>query len=92
MAEEQLQRFLRKVEQLNALVALIEADPLLRERLAQCDTHQQVVDLAAELGLEIGRRWGEAIHLQPVSYAICWPAPHLQWELNRSRCCCSKAA
>ena len=60
MAEEQLQRFLRKVEQLNALVALIEADPLLRERLAQCDTHQQVVDLAAELGLEIGRRWGES--------------------------------
>ena len=60
MAEEQLKRFLHKVEQLNALVALIEADPLLRERLANCDTHQQVVDFAAGLGLEIGRRWGES--------------------------------
>ena len=27
VAEEQLQRFLHKVEQLNALVALIDADP-----------------------------------------------------------------
>ena len=35
VAEEQLQRFLHKVEQLNALVALIEADPQLRARLAQ---------------------------------------------------------
>ena len=60
VAEEQLQRFLHKVEQLNALVALIEADPQLRARLAGCDTHQQVVDFASTLGLEIGRRWGES--------------------------------
>ena len=60
VAEEQLQRFLHKVEQLNALVALIEADPQLRARLASCDTHQQVVDFASTLGLEIGRRWGES--------------------------------
>ena len=46
VAEEQLQRFLHKVEQLNALVALIDADPQLRARLASCDTHQQVVDLS----------------------------------------------
>ena len=59
VAEEQLQRFLQKVEQLNALVALIDADPQLRARLAGCDTHQQVVDFASTLGLEIGRRWGE---------------------------------
>ena len=60
VAEEQLQRFLHKVEQLNALVALIDADPQLRARLAGCDTHQQVVDFASTLGLEIGRRWGES--------------------------------
>ncbi|MEB3176835.1 MAG: Nif11 domain/cupin domain-containing protein [Synechococcus sp.] len=59
MAEEQLQRFLHKVQQLNQLVALSEADPGLRARLAACDTHQQVVDLASSLGLEISRRWGE---------------------------------
>lgn len=60
VAEEQLQRFLHKVEQLNALVALIEADPELRARLAGCDTHQQVVDFASTLGLEIdpqAQRW-----------------------------------
>ena len=60
MAEEQLQRFLHKVEQLNALVARIDADPQLRQRLAACDTHQQVVDFASKLGFEIGRRWGES--------------------------------
>jgi len=60
VAEEQLQRFLHKVEQLNALVALIDADPELRAHLAGCDTHQQVVDFASTLGLEIGRRWGES--------------------------------
>jgi len=59
MAEEQLQRFLDKVKQLNDFVALVDADPALRQRLASCDTHQQVVDLATGLGLEIGRRWGE---------------------------------
>ena len=47
VAEEQLQRFLHKVEQLNALVALIEADPELRARLAGCDT--QPWDLARSL-------------------------------------------
>ncbi len=60
MAEEQLQRFLDKVKQLNDFVALVDADPALRQRLASCDTHQQVVDLATGLGLEIGRRWGES--------------------------------
>ena len=60
MAEEQLQRFLHKVQQLNQLVALTEADPALRARLAACETHQQVVDLASGLGLEISRRWGES--------------------------------
>ena len=50
VAEEQLQRFLHKVEQLNALVALIDADPQLRARLARCDTHQQVVDFASTWG------------------------------------------
>ena len=44
VAEEQLQRFLHKVDQLNALVALIDADPQLRARLAGCG--ESVVDPA----------------------------------------------
>ena len=59
MAEEQLQQFLAKVGQLNAFVALVEQDPILRDRLRDCSTHHQVVDLALEQGFTIGKRWGE---------------------------------
>ena len=59
MADEQLQRFLEKVSQLNAFVALTESQPALREALRHCATHQQVVLLARSCGFEIGRRWGE---------------------------------
>jgi len=59
MAEEDLRRFLKKVNDLQAFVAGSEADPALRQRLADCSHHQEVVDLARAHGFEIGRRWGE---------------------------------
>lgn len=59
MAEEDLQRFLAKVGQLNAFVALSEADPALRRALRDCGSHHAVVDLARSHGFEIGRRWGD---------------------------------
>lgn len=59
MAEAQLRQFLDKVRQLNAFVALSEADPRLRQELRDCDHHDQVVALARRCGFEIGRRWGE---------------------------------
>ena len=59
MAEAQLQQFLEKVRQLNAFVALSEADPAFRQRLSDCANHQQVVDLASSWGFDIARRWGE---------------------------------
>ena len=59
MAEAQLQQFLHKVAQLNAFVALSEADPNLREALRDCTDHHTVVALARSRGFEIGRRWGE---------------------------------
>jgi cupin 2 domain-containing protein len=59
MAEAQLQQFLEKVRQLNAFVALSEADPDLRKQLRDCEHHDQVVALARRCGFEIGRRWGE---------------------------------
>ncbi|WP_087069076.1 Nif11 domain/cupin domain-containing protein [Cyanobium sp. NIES-981] len=59
MAEAQLQQFLDKVRQLNAFVALTEADPALRDALRDCSHHHQVVALARQCGFEIGRRWGE---------------------------------
>jgi predicted ribosomally synthesized peptide with nif11-like leader len=60
MAEEDLERFLQKVRHLQAFVAASEADPALRQRLAACSHHHDVVELARLHGFEIGRRWGEA--------------------------------
>lgn len=59
MAEAQLQQFLEKVRQLNAFVALSEADSILRQALRDCNDHHGVVALARSRGFEIGRRWGE---------------------------------
>ena len=56
MAEEDLQRFLSKVQQLNALVSSIDADPERRRQLAACSDHNAVVQLALSWGYSIGRR------------------------------------
>jgi len=69
MAEAQLQQFLDKVRQLNAFVALSEADPALRGALRDCEHHDEVVALARRCGFEIGRRWGEAPAAGPASPA-----------------------
>jgi cupin 2 domain-containing protein len=59
MAEADLERFLAKVQALQAFVAASEADPGLRQRLAACGHHDEVVALAASMGFPIARRWGE---------------------------------
>lgn len=60
MAAEDLERFIHKVRQLEAFVALSERLPSLRAQLIACSHHREVVDLARRHGFEIGRRWGEA--------------------------------
>ncbi len=59
MARAQFEQFKEKVRQLNAFVALSEADPVLHQRLVDCGGHDEVVAIAAEYGFDIGRRWGE---------------------------------
>ncbi|MFN6339782.1 MAG: Nif11 domain/cupin domain-containing protein [Cyanobacteriota bacterium] len=59
MAEADLERFLDKISQLNAFVALSESNPTLRQALRRCGHHNEVVALARSHGFEIGRRWGE---------------------------------
>ncbi len=59
MAEDDLVRFLYKVDQLTKLVRLIEKSPQHRGELSACNNHNQVVSLARAWGFEIGRRWGE---------------------------------
>ncbi|MEN9767227.1 MAG: hypothetical protein RLZZ32_1187 [Cyanobacteriota bacterium] len=60
MAEAQLQQFLNKIQQLNAFVALSEAQPALRDALRDCESHHDVVSLASQFGFDIGRRWGDS--------------------------------
>lgn len=100
MADEDLRRFLEKVRQLNAFVALSERDPLLRESLRHCSHHEEVVALARSRGFEIARRWGEP--MEPDSEAGCLiggllPAPGeervevlaktARWRLERIHSC-----
>jgi cupin 2 domain-containing protein len=59
MAAADLERFLEKIRQLNAFVALSERDASLRQALIDCAHHNDVVALARSRGFEIGRRWGE---------------------------------
>ena len=74
MAEEDLQRFLSKVQQLNALVSSIDADPERRRQLAACSDHNAVVQLALSWGYSIGRRWGEPTAAAPSHSNLLVPA------------------
>jgi cupin 2 domain-containing protein len=85
MAEAQLQQFLKKVQQLNAFVALSEAQPQLRQALQNCSQHHEVVALAAQHGFEIGRRWGD----NPEPKAS--PADHPADQLNLLSSSCPEA-
>ena len=81
MAEAHLQQFLEKVRQLNAFVALSEANPQLLDALRSCSHHHEVVALAALHGFEIGRRWGDAS--TPIERG---PIPADQVNLFKSDC------
>jgi cupin 2 domain-containing protein len=104
MAEADLQRFLKKVRDLRAFVAASEADPALRQRLSDCGNHQEVVDLAAAQGFEIGRRWGElgasqsgenSLLAGPApasgheSVSVLWQGP--LWRLERIHSCAASS-
>ncbi len=60
MSEQELEKFIQKVANLNELVRSLDAFPQRRKRLAACDTHDQVIALAKSWGYEISRRWGES--------------------------------
>ena len=59
MAEEDLRKFIQKVDQLNEMVNSLKKFPERRKQLAACSNHEQVVELAKSWGFLIGRRWGE---------------------------------
>ena len=59
MTQKDFNQFLLKIDQLNKLVELINGSPEKYQLFINCETHQQVVELAAKWGFEIGKRWGE---------------------------------
>ena len=59
MSKKDLQNFIVKVSQLNALLDSLEAIPSRKAQLEDCETHDQVISLAKSWGFEIGKRWGE---------------------------------
>jgi cupin 2 domain-containing protein len=81
MAAADLERFLEKIRQLNAFVALSERDPSLRQALIDCRHHNEVVTLARSRGFEIGRRWGEPLGMEGTDPSLlAGPLPPLGSE------------
>ena len=59
MAEKDLQIFLKKIEQLNLIVMLIQNDPDKRTKLSNCSNHDDVIKLTSSWGFNIEKRWGD---------------------------------
>ena len=59
MAEKDLINFLKKIEQLNKILELIEKNPLKKKELSDCKNHEEVISLTSKWGFEISKRWGE---------------------------------
>ena len=59
MSKRDLERFLKKINQLNLIVELIEKDISKKEALSSCRTHEDVIKLTNSWGFQISKRWGE---------------------------------
>ena len=59
MSKEDLERFLRKIDQLNLIAELIEKDISKKQALSNCSTHKEVIELTTSWGFQISKRWGE---------------------------------
>ena len=59
MSEKDLNKFLKKIEQLNLLAKLIKENPSKMRELSTCKNHEEVINLTTKWGFEIGKRWGE---------------------------------
>ena len=59
MSDNDLNKFLEKIEQLNQIANLIKNDSTKKNLLSNCKNHDEVIKLTSEWGFEIGKRWGE---------------------------------
>ena len=60
MSNNNYERFLHKIDQLNKLVEIVNNSPEKYRLFTSCKTHDDVVKLARLWGYEIGKRWGES--------------------------------
>ena len=60
MSKRDYERFLTKINQLNKLIEVINESPEKYKLIINCETHEEVVELAKLWGYEIGKRWGES--------------------------------
>ena len=59
MAEKDLIKFLKKIENLNKIKKLIEKNPKKKKELSNCNNHEEVIILTSKWGFDISKRWGE---------------------------------
>ena len=59
MSDKDLNKFLKKIEQLNLIAQLVKENPQKRRELSRCKNHEEVINLTTKWGFEIGKRWGE---------------------------------
>ena len=59
MSQSDLEKFLKKIDQLNLIVELIKKDLSKKEALSRCRTHEEVINLTESWGFKINKRWGE---------------------------------
>ena len=78
MSKKDYEMFLKKIDQLNQLVELINNQPEKCKLFVSCKTHEDVVNLAKQWGYEIGKRWGEAQGIQLTHLSYCPPPLQLQ--------------
>lgn len=60
MTKKDLERFIKKIDQLNKILLLIEQCTEKKNELSKCSNHEEVIKLTKSWGFEIGKRWGES--------------------------------
>ena len=59
MSQEDYDRFINKINQLNKLVEFIKESPERHQLIINCKSHEELVSLANRWGFDISKRWGE---------------------------------
>ena len=59
MTKQDLDNFLKKIDELNKIVSIIKASSEKKDALSKCKDHYEVIKLTKSWGFNIDKRWGE---------------------------------